>query len=143
MKDDYDGAEPSGNSVATDVLLRLAKLTGDDNLALRAKRSLEAFAKKLEAQPTMAPQMLAALGRWLSVPAQVIFRCQKVDEEIEARLSREWARFSPTTLVMAMSDDVAQALSGVAPFFGGLERRGRLTIYRCVNFACELPEVID
>src|SRR5947207_4572981 len=28
IKDDYDGAEPSGNSVAADVLLRLAHLTG-------------------------------------------------------------------------------------------------------------------
>ena len=32
VKDDYDGAEPSGNSVATDVLLRLAHLAGDETL---------------------------------------------------------------------------------------------------------------
>src|SRR6185312_6903424 len=34
IKDDYDGAEPSGNSVATDVLLRLAHITGNESFRL-------------------------------------------------------------------------------------------------------------
>src|SRR6185437_10585284 len=68
MKEDYDGAEPSGNSVATSVLLRLAHLTGDETFAARAERSLRAFAPKLNEQPSQAPQMMVVLGDWLSEP---------------------------------------------------------------------------
>ncbi len=83
MKDDYDGAEPSGNSVATDVLLRLANLTGDDRFRARADASLRSFAPKLKAQPTIAPQMVAALGRSLVEPEQAIIRCGEIDAEAE------------------------------------------------------------
>ncbi len=62
MKDDYDGAEPSGNSVASDLLLRLGELTGDSSFRDRAEKCLRWAASKLEVQPTMAPQMLVALG---------------------------------------------------------------------------------
>ncbi len=84
MKDDYDGAEPSGNSVATDVLLRLAHITGDDEFRESAERSLQWFAPKMKAQPTMAPQMMVALGRWLAEPAQVVLRCAEIDGEVGA-----------------------------------------------------------
>ncbi len=143
MKDDYDGAEPSANSVATDVLLRLAHLTGDDDFARRAQRSLEAFAPKLQAQPTMAPQMLVAVGRRLSEPAQVVVRCAELDGDAQSRIAAERSAFSPNATVLAITDHAAGELASVAPFLATLERRGRLTIYRCRNFSCELPEVVN
>lgn len=143
MKDDYDGAEPSGNSVATDVLLRLAHITGKDDFQRCAQRSLESFTSKLKAQPTIAPQMLVAVNRWLSEPAQVVVRCAEVDSEVRAFMTREWASFSPTTTALAISDSAAAQLSEPAPFLAGLTRRGRLTVYRCRNFTCHLPEIID
>ena len=47
MKDDYDGAEPSGNSVAADVLLRLAHLTGDSTFRDRAEKCLRVGCSKI------------------------------------------------------------------------------------------------
>jgi uncharacterized protein len=38
VKDDYDGAEPSGNSVATLALLKLAAITGRENFTEAAER---------------------------------------------------------------------------------------------------------
>jgi uncharacterized protein YyaL (SSP411 family) len=144
MKDDYDGAEPSGNSVATDVLLRLAHVTGNATFAQRAERSIQAFTPKLKAQPTIAPQMLVAINRWLSEPAQVVLRCAEMDTDLESRVHSEWEReFNPTAIILAITDQAARELASIAPFVAGLARRGRLTIYRCRNFACELPDVID
>jgi uncharacterized protein YyaL (SSP411 family) len=143
MKDDYDGAEPSGNSVATDLLLRLAHLTGQTDFAAQADRSLRAFAPKMKAQPTIAPQMLVALGRWLNDSEQVIIRCRELDEA-SRRSEREYTRqFSPTAVVLSISDQCAAELSEVAPFLAGLERRGQFTIYECRDFTCQLPKVID
>ncbi len=142
MKDDYDGAEPSGNSVAIDVLLRLEQVTGDRSFRDRAERSLRWFASKAQAQPTMAPQMLVALDRWLSEPEQVVIRCAEIDEEVQG-LTPEWRqKFAPNAVILALTDKSAEQLGGTAPFLAQLERKGRITIYECRNFTCELPTVI-
>jgi uncharacterized protein len=143
IKDDYDGAEPSGNSVATDLLLRLAHITGDPGFTLQAARSLRAFAPKMKAQPTIAPQMLVALGSWLNDSEQVIIRCRELDAESNQLERTYTAKFSPSAIVLSISDLCAQELRAVSPFLAGLERRGRITIYECRNFTCRLPQVID
>jgi uncharacterized protein YyaL (SSP411 family) len=143
IKDDYDGAEPSGNSVATDLLLRLGHITGVPGFGVQAARSLRAFAPKMKAQPTIAPQMLVALGRWLHDSEQVIIRCKDLDAEA-GKLEREYTRkFSPSAVVLAIPDQCAEELREAAPFLAGLERRGRMTIYECRNFTCQLPKVVE
>jgi uncharacterized protein YyaL (SSP411 family) len=142
IKDDYDGAEPSGNSVMTEVLLRLAHLTGDEGFRTSAERSLQAFAPKIRAQPTIAPQMLVALGRSLAEPEQIVFRCDEIHAEVEALLGEEKRKFAPNSVVLALTDDNSAALEGIAPFLGSLARNGKITIYECRNFTCELPRVV-
>ena len=143
MKDDYDGAEPTGNSVATDVLIRLSHLTSDPQFSASAARSLQAFAPKMKAAPTMAPQMTVALGRWLTEPSQVIIRCQAIDAEVQRRVEAERKQFEPNSVTLVVTDDSAQKLSSLVPFLGNLPRKGRTTVYRCRNLTCEAPEVID
>src|SRR5579883_956104 len=142
MKDDYDGAEPSGNSVATDVLIRLARLTGKEDFEIRARRSLESSAAALRAQGTAQPQMLAALGRYLAPPAHVIIRARERDSEAEELLRSEWKKFEPNTVVLLIDDRSARQWSSYAPVRENLENKGRITIYRCENYSCALPEVI-
>ncbi|MEK7408970.1 MAG: thioredoxin domain-containing protein [Acidobacteriota bacterium] len=62
MKDDHDGAEPSGNSVAVLNLLRLAEMTGRQDFRQAAERTLGAFAWRLSNAPESLPAMLAAFG---------------------------------------------------------------------------------
>jgi len=143
MKDDYDGAEPSGNSVATDLLLRLAHLTGNSQFAEKAQRSLLWFAPKINAQPTIAPQMLVALGRSIAEPEQVVLRYAEIDSEVLEMVRERRRTFSPNAVILAISDAAAERLAAIAPFLAGLERRGRMTLYECRNFACELPKVIE
>jgi uncharacterized protein len=143
IKDDYDGAEPSGNSVATDVLLRLAHLTGDDEFKNGAERSLRSFAPKIKAQPTIAPQMLVALARLLSEPHQVVIRCAQVNAEAEELIAEHRRAFSPWSLVLALDDSAVEELRQTAPFLSSLDRKGRLTLYECRNFACDLPQIIE
>ena len=143
MKDDYDGAEPSANSVAADVLLRLAHLSGKDDFQEQAQRALRSFAPKLQAQPTMAPQMLVALGRSLTQPEQIIIRCAALDGGASQLLYEKRASFAPYAAVLALTDAAAESLREIAPFLSSLERKGRMTVYECRNFACELPQVIQ
>ncbi len=142
VKDDYDGAEPSGNSVATDVLFRLSHITGNAEFQRNAERSLQAFVPKIKAQPTIAPQMLVALGRWLSEPEQVVIRCEQLDSGIRATITEYQKKFAPYKLVLAITDQTANQLQDAAPFLAGLDRKGHATVYECRNFVCELPKVI-
>ncbi len=143
LKEDYDGAEPAGNSVATDVLFRLAHLTGNLEFERRGLLSLQASAGQLKSQPTAAPQLTVALGRSFSAPAQTVFRCKTLEPEILDRVREDQQKFEPNAVKLALDDDSVQRLSRIAPFLSSSERRGRLTIYRCENFTCELPEVVD
>jgi uncharacterized protein YyaL (SSP411 family) len=142
MKDDYDGAEPSGNSVGADVLLRLAHLTGDSSFRDRAEKSLRWVAPRLQAQPTMAPQMLVALGRWLSEPEQVVIRCVEIGPEVESLVAERQQKFSPNSVIVVITDKSAGELAGTAPFLAQLERKGEITLYECRNFTCELLRII-
>ncbi len=140
LKDDYDGAEPSGNAVATDVLLRLSHLTGDLSFEARAGKSLEAAGKSLSAQPTMAPQIMVALGRSLHAPKQIVYRCEVVDQQLLDQVRTERQSFEPNVAVLLIDDHSARQLAACSPFLAQLERKGRYTIYRCENFTCSLPQ---
>jgi uncharacterized protein YyaL (SSP411 family) len=71
MKDDYDGAEPSANSLAALLLLRLARLTCREDYRSAADRTLAAFGSQLAAAPQALPQMLVAYMRSLDQPRNV------------------------------------------------------------------------
>jgi uncharacterized protein YyaL (SSP411 family) len=143
IKDDYDGAKPSGNSVAIDVLLRLAHLTGNDSFRAQAEKALRYFAPKLREQAGQAPQMLVALGRYLSEPAQYVLRCAEVDAKVRSLLAERRREFQPYRTYAVITDEAAEKLHGIAPFLAGLERRGTITAYECANFVCQLPQVVE
>lgn len=143
IKDDYDGAEPSGNSVAIDVLLRLAHITGDDNFRARAEKALRYFAPKLREQAGQAPQMLVALGRYLTEPSQYVVRCATFDAKVRSLIAEKQRDFQPYRTYAVITDEAAGRLPEVAPFLAGLERKGAITIYECANFVCRLPQVME
>jgi hypothetical protein len=87
--------------------------------------------------------MLVAVGRSLAEPQQVIIRCGGIDDQAKELLADEHKQFAPYAGSFALTDDAAQTLRPLSPFLAGLERKGRVTIYRCRNFTCELPVVID
>ena len=70
VKEDYDGAEPSGNSVAVLNLLRLAQMTNRDDLRRVRRPHFRAFAAALQLAPVAIPQMLAACELALGAPAR-------------------------------------------------------------------------
>jgi uncharacterized protein YyaL (SSP411 family) len=64
-KDVHDGAQPSGNSIAVQNLLRLAAKTGEARYRDLAGRALRAFAVEMEQNPSGLTAMAAALDQYL------------------------------------------------------------------------------
>lgn len=69
-KDQFDGAQPSGNSVAARNLVRLAIKTGDDRYRALADKTFKAFAATLQTSPGSVTAMAEALSLYLDLPAR-------------------------------------------------------------------------
>src|SRR5207247_7936050 len=72
IKEDYDGAEPSGNSVAILALLKLGAITDRKDFRDAAEKSLRLFAHRLHELPQAVPCMLLGLDYFLEEPRRVL-----------------------------------------------------------------------
>jgi uncharacterized protein YyaL (SSP411 family) len=140
-REDYDGAEPSPNSVAAMNLLRLAQMSDRPAWTEKARKTFAAFAQRLQAAPEAVPQLVAALDFHFSKPKQVIIAGQPnaADTRVLLRLVHE--RYIPNKILLLA--DGAQGQKQLAqwlPFIGGITRKeGRATAYICENYVCKLP----
>jgi uncharacterized protein YyaL (SSP411 family) len=141
IKEDYDGAEPSGNSVAAMNLLRLARFTNRSSFRQSAERTLAAFASRLAATPAALPQMLAACEWLLGEPREIILVGGRGDADTQALLRTLHSRFVPNRVVMLVdSPETRRALAAGIPSIEVMERiEGRASAYVCRNYTCQLP----
>jgi uncharacterized protein YyaL (SSP411 family) len=141
VKEDYDGAEPSGNSVAAINLLRLARFTNRTTFRESAERTLAAFASRLAATPAALPQMLAACEWLLGEPREIVLVGDPGDAGTQALLRTLHSRFVPNRVVMLVdSPETRRALAASIPSIEFMEKvEGRASAYVCRNYTCQLP----
>ncbi len=139
MKDDYDGAEPSGNSVALLALMRLAHLTDRAELRQAAERTLRAFGPKISAQPVAMPQALVALDYWTTPRREVVIAGARKGAQPFLRALRD--RFLPHTIALLVdSEPVRQQIAQLFPAASSMrELGGQPAAYVCENYTCRLP----
>ena len=139
IKDDYDGAEPAGNSVAVLNLLRLSRITRRKDFTESADRALQALASRIKSQPIAVPQLLVALMFHQAPPLQIIF----AGERNSALLRTARDRFLPNAVVLlADSEEARKRLSAYAPEVEGMRPMGGQTAaYVCRDYACDLPTI--
>ena len=129
IKEDYDGAEPSGNSVATLNLLRLRTCSETKSIGQSAEKTLHAFASKMAAQPTAMPQMLVALMHTSRRRNRLFWQAMNIGAFVD-HLRR---RFLPNH---------TRSASGRCTRCANMPAvDGRAAAYVCENFTCKLPTV--
>ncbi len=141
VKEDYDGAEPSGNSVAAGNLLRLAQITGRAEFPVSVDKLFAAFGSRLSTAPMAIPQMLAACELQLNEPRQIIIAGDRDAADTRALLQTVHARFVPSRILLLIdSEETRNALSAGAPAVASMHKlNGRAAAYVCRNFTCQLP----
>jgi uncharacterized protein len=140
MKEDYDGAEPSGNSVAAMNLLRLAQMTDRKDFRDSADKALHAFATRITGMPSAVPQMLVAYEFSLSKPKQVILVGDPTSPHTQEMLKLLYAHFAPNRIVLLVDDAGRKVLAGYLPVIESMTRvDGKTTAYVCENYTCKLP----
>ena len=86
-KDPYDGALPSGNSVAAANNLRLFRITGDTSLEERAENIFKAFSSTINKVPQGYSKMISAF-LYSKVPGrQIVISGVRGDKNTEEMLS--------------------------------------------------------
>ena len=141
MKDDYDGAEPSGNSVAVLNLLRLAQISGRQEFREAADRTLAAFGSRIAAVPVGMPQMLVGVEFGLAKPKQIVLVGDKSAPDTAKFLDALAARFNPDSVVLLVDgEDARKTLGGFLPVLQNMHRiDGKATAFVCENYSCKLP----
>lgn len=127
LKDDYDGAEPSGNSAMALALLRLARLRDREDFRRAAARTLEAFGARLSEAGSGLPQMLVADLFARHRPAEIVLAGPR--RELEPMLAEVRRRFLPNAVVL-----LGEHAPRPMPDAGG-----HAVAYVCENYACHLP----
>ncbi len=140
-KDVYDGATPSGNSVATMNFLRLGRLTGDPDLEEKAFEQLKAFGGMIEGYPMGYTHMLMALLFVNSKASEIVIVGNQEDQSARRMLEMANTHFLPFTVVVFKdAEAVAAGITNIAAYTEGqVMIEDKATAYVCENFSCRAP----
>jgi len=141
QKEIYDGAVPSGNSVAMYNLLRLARLTGHVLYEERATDIARAFSRQVASHPSSFALFLCALDIALGPSEELVIVGEP--ERNETRQLIEVARrgYHPSRVLLWRPPDPNPGpIVDIAPYTKGFTTvDGRPAAYLCHDFRCERP----
>ncbi|XP_013168972.1 PREDICTED: spermatogenesis-associated protein 20 [Papilio xuthus] len=144
LKEDQDGAEPSGNSVSCHNLQRLAAYAdkseaaeGGDVERNMAKRLLTVFAKRLNETPTALPEMMSALMFYNDSPTQVLISGACSDPRTLALVRAVRSRLLAGRVLAVADPDSPAGMSDI--LLSRIKCSEVPTAYVCRRYACSLP----
>ena len=136
LKENYDGAEPSANSISVLNLLRLAEITGNEKFARQAEESIACFAAILVESPQALPQLLVALNVARKRRCRITFAGELHTPAMAALRALVDARYLPDTITIHASK--ALSLLQHTPAMPEPEVV-RPQAMLCINNTCHLP----
>jgi uncharacterized protein YyaL (SSP411 family) len=139
-KPNYDGAEPSGNSVAVLNLLRLHEFTTRDEYRQRAEKAFRAFQSVMQRSPIALSEMLLALDFYLDTAKEIIIVTPNARDEAAPLLAELRGRLVPNRMLSVVSQGgVGEQVKLVPLLEDKRALGGKPTAYVCERRVCELP----
>jgi len=140
MKESYDGAMPSGNSVMMSVLIKLSHLTARSEFAEKAQQLAVALGERVEQVPASHAQLLNGIGLALGPTSELVIVGDPNDSSTQAMLSILKSKFLPNTVTLFIDPQNRDLVAEMAPFTQSMEMlNNKSTAYVCVNHTCDLP----
>ncbi len=138
-RDFFDNATPAGNSLAADMLLRLARLTGSEHYADRARAAMAPLADVASRHANGFGRLLCAMDFDLAETREVVIIGREDEPATRALLKATFGPYLPHKVVAGAAPDDHDAIA-VTPL---LEDRGLVggvpTAYVCTGFVCQAP----
>lgn len=140
-KDAYDGAMPSGNSVASLNLLRLARFLGDSQLEEKAAEIIRAFSGIIPRAPSGFSMMLTALEFAQGESYEIVIAGDPTQPDTQKMLETIREHYIPNKVILLkgtkyQSDEVSR-LAPFAKFHDSVG--GKATAHVCIDYNCKLP----
>ncbi len=139
-KELYDNALPSGNSVAADVLQRLALLTGEAEYEQAGTSAIELVREGMTQAPTGFGHALCALDLYLGPSREIAIvgdpaaaDTREMADEVHAK------RFLPNSVLAVAAPGDEASRTAVALLRDRPALEGKPTAYVCERFVCGLP----
>ena len=132
VKEDYDGAEPSGNSVAVMSLLKLSAITDRKDFREAAEKTLRLMAHRLQNLPQAVPYLLQALDFFLEEPKRAVLVGKPGDKNLQELLRAIHSVYQPNKVVLGTEGPVE-------PFAKKLPAKDAPNAFVCTGTACQPP----
>jgi uncharacterized protein YyaL (SSP411 family) len=139
-KEVYDGAQPSGNSVALLNLIHITKLTADPDLNGKISTLMDRFSEQVYSSPISHTFFMAAVDIITGPSYEVVVTGKQGAEDTETMLRTLGERFLPSKIVLFVPDGEDSEITEIASYakdYNSID--GKATAYVCVNFSCQLP----
>ena len=141
QKEIYDGAIPSGNSVAVLNLFRLARITADTDLEDKANKIMLAFSKDVKSVPSGYTQMMVALDFGISPSYEIVIAGNPQAKDTKEMLKSLRKHFIPNKVVLLRPSDQEEPdiirIARFTEYQSSLD--GKATAYVCLDYACKMP----
>lgn len=138
-KDIMDNAIPAGNSVAAEVLLRLAAFTGEEAYRKRADDYLRSIADIMVQHPQAFGHALGTLDFELSTVKEIALIGNPDEDNTRILLKSINKRYLPNSVVACSSYEDASAAQAIALLADRPLKENKATAYVCQNFVCQAP----
>ncbi|WP_437201883.1 thioredoxin domain-containing protein [Planctomicrobium sp. SH664] len=136
-KDSQDNATPSGNGMAATALLKLARLTGRDDVEQLAIRTLDALSGLLIDHPRASGQALIALDLALGPTYEVVITAD-ADQSGDKLWDTLWQQFVPNKVAVRWPTGLAVP-EVLQDLLAGKTERGPSAAFLCQRGACQTP----
>ncbi len=141
IKEDYDGAEPSPNSLAALNLARLAAMLDSKAHAEQAQKIIILFGHTLQNSPSAVPVLVTAADFLQRGKQQIVLAGEKTSPAFQSLLKVVHSRLLPNAVLLHADGAEAQnwlgakneALAAMKPV------SGQPAAYVCQNYACQAP----
>ena len=139
-KEIYDGAIPSGNSVAMLNLLRLSRMTGNTEYEERAAALSRAFAGNVQQAPSGHTFLMTAVDFAVGPSFEIVIAGEPDAADTQAMLAALRQEYVPNKVVLLRTAGEDAPIAKIASFTEfQYAINDQATAYVCLNFYCERP----
>jgi uncharacterized protein len=135
-KDIYDGAEPSGNAIIVENLLRLGNITGNSEFPEIAENCIKYFYHDINNMPFSSPQMLNNVLYIKNAPKEIIFTGNLNDTELKKIIKYIHGKFIPFKAFIHADKKTSAYIPYINKIVKDFEN---VNFYICENQSCKLP----
>jgi uncharacterized protein YyaL (SSP411 family) len=139
-KEIYDGATPSGNSVAALNLMRLGRMTGNTQWEEKADQLMKAFSGIVKDYPMAHTQFLNGLDFAVGPSREIVIAEGTSIADAHLMVESIHKVFSPNSVLLYKRQGSGGELAAFSEYTGALHPvDGKATVYVCENYACQRP----